>query len=195
MRVITTIVAAVAVIAGAGVAYAVGHTSEAAAQPVADSSANVSAPDAFTAGVKVPNALAVPAKHRLVATAEVVQGSQVYKCDAGTWTLSAPDAVLRSGGNYILHTAGPQWMSASDGSSITGETVASVPRPKAVPELLLAATPKSTPKQGNGLFSHVDFVQRLDTSGGVAPTTACTDGQLQAVDYHATYRFFAPVGK
>jgi Protein of unknown function (DUF3455) len=140
-------------------------------------------------GESVPAALAVPAGQRLVADLRVVQGSQVYQCVAGTWTLLEPDAVLRSGDTLVLHTRGPAWTSASDGSSVTGAAVASVPKSGAVPELLLRATAN----RGTGLLGDVDFVQRLDTRGGVAPTTTCTDGQTKAVHYSAEYRFFVPV--
>lgn len=137
-------------------------------------------------GESVPPALAVPAGQRLAADMRVVQGSQVYQCVGGTWTLLEPDAVLRSGNTLVLHTRGPAWTSASDGSSVTGTPIATVPKSGAVPELLLRATAN----RGIGLLGDVDFVQRLDTRGGVAPTTTCTDGQTQAVNYSAEYRFY-----
>ena len=146
------------------------------------------APVSIVNSVNIPPALAVPAGQKLVATMEVEQGSQVYTCTKNTYTLLAPAAVLKSGNQLVLHTSGPEWVSDNDGSSVVGAEVASSPRPNAVPELLL----KSTANHGTGLFGNVDFIQRLETMGGVAPTTSCTDGTQLAVPYHAQYRFYVP---
>ncbi len=53
---------------------------------------------------------------------------------------------------------------------------------------------QSTLNRGKGFFGKVSFVQRLATSGGVAPTRACADGETEGVKYRAQYRFFAPTG-
>jgi hypothetical protein len=138
--------------------------------------------------VTVPAQLAVPAGQQLVGTFKVDHGSQVYACTHGAWSLKEPAAVLTSGTEEVLHTAGPQWISTSDGSAVTGAPSATVPVPGAVPELLLRATAH----RGNGLFGQVDYIQRLATQGGVAPAGACTDGTQQAIAYTAQYRFYAP---
>jgi len=138
--------------------------------------------------VIIPPQLAVPSGQRLVATMEVERGSQVYTCANGAYTLLEPAAVLESKDQLVLHTRGPEWVSANDGSAVVGSVVASVPKPGAVPELLL----KSTANRGTGLFGNVDFIQRLETSGGVAPTGTCTNGSQVAVEYHAQYRFYVP---
>ena len=136
----------------------------------------------------VPAPLAVPAGQRLIASLNVDRGSQVYTCARGGWTLKEPAAVLKSGSQEFLHTAGPQWISTDDGSAVTGAASATVSVPDAVPELLL----KATAHRGTGLLGSVSYIQRLDTRGGVAPAGACTDGALQAVGYSANYRFYAP---
>ena len=138
--------------------------------------------------VTVPAQLAVPAGQRLVATLKVDRGSQVYTCTNAAWTLKEPAAILTSGTQEVLHTAGPQWISPDDGSAVTGAASATVAVPGAVPELLL----KATAHRGNGLFGEVSYIQRLDTHGGVAPAGACTDGTQQAVGYSAQYRFYTP---
>src|SRR5882757_8184123 len=138
--------------------------------------------------VTVPAQLAVPAGQRLVATLKVDHGAQVYACPHGAWTLKEPAAVLTSGSEEVLHTAGPQWISTADGSAVTGATSGMVAVPGAVPELLLRATAH----RGSGLFGPVDYIQRLATQGGVAPAGACTDGTQRAVAYTAQYRFYAP---
>jgi hypothetical protein len=66
--------------------------------------------------------------------------------------------------------------------------VASSPVPGSIPELLL----QSRRNRGDGLFGAVTYLQRLRTSGGVAPAGACTDGATTGVPYRADYRFFAP---
>jgi hypothetical protein len=138
--------------------------------------------------VTVPAKLAVPTGQRVVATLKVDHGAQVYACARGAWTLKEPAAVLTSGTEEVLHTAGPSWISTTDGSAVTGAPSAMVAVPGAVPELLLRATAH----RGNGLFGPVDYIQRLATQGGVAPAGACADGTQQAVPYTAQYRFYAP---
>ncbi|MCU1684661.1 MAG: Tat pathway signal sequence domain protein [Amycolatopsis sp.] len=143
---------------------------------------NETTPSATTSPVDVP-----PGQTR-VADMWVETGSQVYTCTTGSWTLLEPAAVLRSGNALLLHTRGPQWISPADGSAVQGAVVASVPRTNAIPELLL----KSTANRGTGLLGSVDFVQRLATQGGVAPSGSCTIGAQVAVPYSAEYRFFKP---
>jgi hypothetical protein len=43
---------------------------------------------------------------------------------------------------------------------------------------------------GGRLLADVSFIQRLNTNGGSAPTTACTVGQTVLVPYTADYVFF-----
>jgi hypothetical protein len=154
-------------------------------------SPTASSPHAVEAAVTsaaIPPALAVPSGQRLVSVFTVERGSQVYTCAKGAFTLLEPDALLRSGDQLALHTRGPQWISTNDGSAVTGAAIATVPVPGAVPELLL----KATANRGAGLFGHVDFIQRLQTRGGVAPAGTCTNGSQKAVTYSAQYRFYAP---
>ena len=141
-----------------------------------------------TASEEVPVALSVPAGQKLVASMQVARGAQVYACTNKSWTLLEPDAILRSGSTLVLHTKGPQWISPEDGSAVVGAAVSTVSRPGAIPELLL----KSTANRGTGLFGSVDFIQRLNTKGGVAPAGSCADGAQTAVPYSADYRFYAP---
>jgi hypothetical protein len=44
--------------------------------------------------------------------------------------------------------------------------------------------------RGDGIFGSVTYVQRLDTTGGLAPATACADGQTRGIPYTAEYRFY-----
>ena len=61
--------------------------------------------------------------------------------------------------------------------------------PTAIPWLLLSA--KST--AGPGIFADVTYVQRVNTAGGLAPTTDCDAdhlGQAVPVPYTAEYFFY-----
>jgi hypothetical protein len=59
--------------------------------------------------------------------------------------------------------------------------------PTAIPWLLLRAT--ST--DGYGIFTRTTFVQRVNTTGGLAPATPPTQaGQEARVPYTADYYFF-----
>ena len=74
---------------------------------------------------------------------------------------------------------------------MVGTLQASVPapRPGAVPWLLLRAVSN----QGDGVLAGVDYVQRVKTRGGVAPTGACDpeEDRTLAVPYRALYLFYS----
>ncbi|HVO90609.1 MAG TPA: DUF3455 domain-containing protein [Casimicrobiaceae bacterium] len=135
-----------------------------------------------------------------VAMKLAAKGVQIYECrasvdGAGThaWVLVGPEAELfdADGLRVGRHYAGPQW-EAADGSRIAGtvRARADAPRSDAIPWLLLAATSVG----GEGVFSKVTSVQRVNTVGGVAPQTGCSAasvGTLARVPYTATYNFLA----
>jgi hypothetical protein len=136
--------------------------------------------------ITVPPEIAVPPGNTQVAQFGAA-GVQVYQCTAASWTFLEPAAQLFDlSGHAAIHFRGPSWESIQDGSLVTGKAIASSPVPGSIPQLLLQAT--ST--RGSGLFGAVTYIQRLATSGGAAPTTACTDGQTQGVAYTAVYRFY-----
>jgi hypothetical protein len=139
----------------------------------------------------IPLELQVPDGHRLVLSA-LGRGVQIYDCPAGAWVLREPAAaILRGGRTVALHYAGPTWQSVKDGSKVvaTGaRVVVAAPHPERdIPWLRLETT-----GTGPGLFEQVDYVQRLETRGGVTPTGACQAGASVAVPYTATYNFWAP---
>ena len=61
--------------------------------------------------------------------------------------------------------------------------------PAAIPWLLLAADSS----QGDGVLAGVDYIQRLETRGGLAPAGACDPAAdaTVAVPYRARYVFYA----
>lgn len=134
----------------------------------------------------VPDVIRVPDGNKRIAVMPA-RGVQTYQCTAGAWTFLQPDAILRNHGRpEVLHSKGPVWTSVVDGSSVSAAAQANSPVPNAVPELLL----KSTGNRGPGLLSGVTYIQRLNTTGGVSPTGACTDGATQSVPYTADYAFW-----
>jgi hypothetical protein len=133
----------------------------------------------------VPPEIRVPPGNRLVARL-YAQGVQVYQCTAGAWAFLEPVAQLRDRSPAAIHFRGPSWESTRDGSLVEATTVASSPVVGSIPQVLL----QETTTRGDGIFGSVTYVQRLNTTGGVKPTTACTDGQTQGVPYTAEYRFY-----
>ena len=107
-----------------------------------------------------------------------------------SWVFQAPEAVLSAspeGGTVGRHYAGPTWESNS-GSKVVGKRLAgSTVDPKAIPWLLLQA--KTT--QGPGVFARTTYIQRVNTTGGLAPSTPGTsDGEVARVSYTAEYYFY-----
>lgn len=146
----------------------------------------------------VPETLKVPATQVLSLETQGA-GVQIYECKAGKddpakfeWVFKAPEAELfdSTGEKIARHYAGPTW-EANDGSKVVGEVKAkdNGPDPNAIPWLLLSA--KST--SGNGVFSHTQSIQRLNTVGGKAPAEGCTQAQAgkeTRVPYKAKYYFY-----
>ncbi|HEY7372313.1 MAG TPA: DUF3455 domain-containing protein, partial [Polyangia bacterium] len=90
--------------------------------------------------------------------------------------------------------AGPNWTSTVDGSVVNGAKVYQENGASgAIPWLLLRATSNT----GTGVFSDVTYVLRVNTSGGVAPTTGCdstTAGMEVRASYTADYYFYTGGG-
>ena len=174
--------AAMTMIAGLTLAGGLGSPARVFAQPG-------TAPD-------VPPALRPPAGQSLYLEA-LADGVQIYECarkgdSAYEWSFKAPEASLadRSGRSIGKHYAGPTWES-NDGSTVAGEVKAKDPGPdsSAIAWLLLAAKSNT----GSGTFSQARSVQRIATTGGVAPAQACSQanlGQVARVPYTATYVFY-----
>ncbi|WP_328481309.1 DUF3455 domain-containing protein [Streptomyces sp. NBC_00377] len=149
------------------------------------------APSATTR-VDAPPALKVPEGNRLTGVFDA-RGVQTYACTDGAWKLLEPAATLSYGRDrahrpVALHSRGPVWVSTVDGSAVNAAALVTSPRTGTIPELLL----KTTATRGAGVFADVSYIQRLNTSGGVAPTTACTGTDQVSVPYSATYVFYKP---
>jgi hypothetical protein len=122
----------------------------------------------------------------------LAEGAQTYDCKAGSdgklvWTFREPIATLISDGTTVgRHYAGPVWENV-DGSAITGKVVASVPgaTPNDIAWLKLSVV--ST--RGEGVFSKVTTVQRIDTHGGAVQGPCEATGTSLVAPYSATYVF------
>jgi hypothetical protein len=120
-------------------------------------------------------------------------GTQTYTCtEAGEFgTASIPDAVLKryGGRSRIEHFAGPRWR-AADGSTLLGAVVERVEQEGTIPWLLLSVTHEVSPPGGK--LNDVTHISRVNTTGGLRPTGACTPGETRAVPYGADYVFWVP---
>jgi len=141
----------------------------------------------------IPDAIKPPAGSHPIGVFAVAKGTQNYTCvvpdgaTTGAYTgASVPEAQLIGTGGRIHHFGGPSWQSLRDGSLVTAAKVSSSPRTGAVPELLL----KVATHTGAGILTNADYINRLATSGGVAPTGTCTAGQTVNVPYNAVYVFW-----
>jgi hypothetical protein len=143
----------------------------------------------------IPSEIAAPEGQKVTLTA-LGRGTQNYACQANAaktgfeWAFKAPEANLFDANDTKIasHYGGPTW-EAPDGSKVVGEVKARVASPNTIPWLLLNA--KST--AGTGLFGKTTFIQRLSTTGGLAPSTGCdasTVGSEARMTYTALYVFF-----
>jgi hypothetical protein len=91
------------------------------------------------------------------------------------------------------------WQSSLDTSKVwatavghinAGDDPDSCPHAGAIQCLLLQSIGNQEGPTGGGILAKTTFVQRLNTKGGSAPTTACTVGQTQLVPYTADYFFY-----
>ena len=92
------------------------------------------------------------------------------------------------------HYAGPTWQAVPDGSTVVGLKQYGVTvDPTAVPWLRLSAKSTSLgPDGGDRLFATTD-VQRVNTTGGLAPTSGCDASNVGAetdVPYTGDYYFY-----
>ena len=141
-----------------------------------------------------PAELAPPADQNLAFVLDAT-GVQQYVCNAtatgAAWTFVAPVANLFKDGFVAgTHYAGPTWK-ANDGSTVIGARAAGASvDATAIPWLLLSVVGHGS---WFGGMSDVTSIQRLATSGGLAPATGCDVAHLGAtadVPYTAKYFFY-----
>ncbi|HEX6653800.1 MAG TPA: DUF3455 domain-containing protein [Thermoleophilaceae bacterium] len=147
----------------------------------------------------VPMDIKVPAGNKVFLVGHAV-GVQIYSCNAANggyaWTLVAPRANLYGDNGKLIatHSAGPTWR-ATDGSAVIGRRDAPpvMVDGTAIPWLRLVAASTSAGDDGDRL-AHTTYVQRVATTGGLAPAaatcTASTAGAIEEIPYTADYYFW-----
>jgi hypothetical protein len=135
---------------------------------------------------------------RLFLTAHAT-GVQKYACQPdGTWLFTDPVATLsRTNGTakpIVMHflnfaTGRPVWP-FKDGSSVEAARFSSASGGAGNIALLLLESVANTVGPDGDRFAPTAWVQRLNTSGGVAPAGSCTPGDRAAVPYTADYSFW-----
>jgi hypothetical protein len=156
----------------------------------------------------LPQAPDVPASLRVAPgqtlnLATRATGVQIYECgvDKGdstkfTWNFKAPEAELfdlrdsRTDQKIAKHYGGPTW-EGNDGSKVVGQVKSSENSSdaNAIAWLLLSAKSNS----GDGIFGKTTSIQRINTSGGKAPTSGCDlahVGSVARTPYTAQYYFY-----
>jgi hypothetical protein len=140
----------------------------------------------------VPEALAVPDGNKL-AFVLPAEGVQIYDCKAAAdggmgWLFRAPEADLfdRRGRLAGSHYAGPTWEALDGGTVVAARVAGASVDASAIPWLLLQATSHT----GKGRMADVTFIQRVNTTGGLAPAGSCEMGAVAEVDYTADYLFY-----
>jgi predicted lipoprotein with Yx(FWY)xxD motif len=146
----------------------------------------------------VPSAIAVPDGNRVYLVGHAV-GVQTYSCNGLVWSFVAPRANLfdDNGKLIIAHFGGPTWQ-ATDGSTVVGRVEASsTVDATAIPWLRLSATSTAAGRAGDQL-SHTTYIQRIATTGGLAPPVAecnaARAGTVTEIPYTADYYFWQQTG-
>jgi hypothetical protein len=162
----------------------------------------------------VPPNIQVPTGNKAFREGHAV-GTQNYIClpsnssDSGvSWTLFGPQATLFNDDDkqIITHFLSPNpdesamaratWQHSRDTSTIWAMMIASSSdptfvEPGAIPWLLLQVVGAEPGPTGGKRLTKTTFIQRLNTSGGVAPMAACpVVGQQLFVPYTADYFFY-----
>jgi hypothetical protein len=159
---------------------------------------------------RLPHEIEVPAGHRPFLLGHAT-GTQNYMClpsDSGfTWVFVGPQATLFNDAErqIITHflspnpeeedTARATWQHSRDTSTVWAKQIASHPKSlEAIPWLLLEVVGADFgPTRGDSL-TQTTYIQRVHTSGGLAPTTGCTQASevrtRAFVPYIADYIFY-----
>jgi hypothetical protein len=151
----------------------------------------------------VPAAIQTPADSSQLILHLYAKGVQMYRCTPDpkdtshyVWTFAGPRADLFADSSYRQlvgkHHAGadkaPVWED-NDGSMVTGSKLRqTAPDNTAIPWLLL----KRIATTGSGILTSAVYIQRINTTGGKAPSTAGKQdiGKTLEVPYIAEYLFY-----
>jgi Protein of unknown function (DUF3455) len=162
----------------------------------------------------VPPNLEVSAGNKLFLVGHAT-GTQQYIClpsgSSFAWILFGPQATLfnENTKQIITHFLSPNpsesdipratWQHSNDTSAVWAMAIASSSDPNfvapdAIPWLLLEVVGDQQGATGGARLTRTAFIQRLNTSGGIAPLSGCavsTDiGKRELVPYTADYFFY-----
>lgn len=166
---------------------------------VATSAAAVAAP-ALADGHALPETLKVPAGH-VQSSKVTAYGDITWVCNEKDgkfeWTFKVPYANMYDADNnfvgyYYGSPRGATWESKKDGSIVVGKQLAVAPNKAAGNDTIPLQLVQATVNEGNGAYSKVTYIQRLNTKGG-KPTMACdaaAKGKQTLVQYSADYLYF-----
>jgi len=178
----------------------------------------------FTQSIKVPTTppeLQVPAGQVAYLKGHAV-GTQNYICLASasgfSWSFLGPQATLfytfewfnnQISQQITTHFLSPNpveggtlratWQSSLDTSAVWAFAIASSTdpqfvEPNAIPWLLLQVSGARQGPSGGSMLSQTTFIQRLNTSGGIAPSTGCSTssnvGARAYIPYITDYFFY-----
>ena len=132
----------------------------------------------------------VPAGNR-VSRHLYAQGIQLYRWNGTSWGFVEPVAVLFSDPDFKekvgTHYLGPTWESNNGSKVVATRLTGCTPDPTAIPWLM----PQTVSTDGNGPFSSVTYIQRVNTKGGLVPTASgSSTGAVAEVPYSAEYYFY-----
>jgi hypothetical protein len=114
----------------------------------------------------------------------------------------SPDAKPNEDAPSPLPFGSPTWQSSFDSSVVWAKSLNSIPagtdascsHAGAIPCLLLQSIGSQQGPAGGGLMTATTYIQRLNTTGGVAPGEGCSVagdvGKQKLVPYTADYYFF-----
>jgi hypothetical protein len=168
----------------------------------------------------VPSNLEVPNAHELFLEVHAA-GTQNYVCltrnNVPSWHFVGPQATLfvvapsligemqvQFGTHFLSPnpdengTARPAWQSSYDTSVVWGKAAASSTdpafvKPDSIPWLLVEVVGRRRGIPFGSIFTDTSYIQRVNTSGGVAPSTGCdseTIGAIALVPYTTDYLFY-----
>ena len=171
---------------------------------------------AQAAGPDVPFNLEVPAGHTLFLRGRAI-GTQNYICladdDGFAWAFVGPQATLfKFKRQIITHFLSPNpdeeglaratWQHSRDTSTVWAGTIQSsgdpdFVKPGAIPWFLLQVVGAEPGPAGGTRLTETSYIQRIRTSGGVAPEAGCDQvsnvGARAFVPYKAHYLFYKPI--
>jgi hypothetical protein len=114
----------------------------------------------------------------------------------------SPDSKPNTNAPDPLPFGSPTWQSSFDSSAVWAKALKSIPAGSdascshagAIPCLLLQSIGSLQGPTGGGLMTKTTYIQRLNTTGGVAPAEGCSAlpdvGKQKLVPYTADYYFF-----